>query len=104
MQDGQADAAGLADGSKLGLLVLIEDDGLGQLPLQLGEALLQVADALAQVVALLTEGLVVEAVADPVGLAVDALAGDAALAGVVADAAVAAGEDDGGTGNPGGGG
>ena len=103
VQGGQADAAGLADGGELGLLVRVEDDGLGQLPLQLGQAFLQVADALAQVVALLPEGLALQAVDHPVGLAVDPLAGHAPLPGVAGDVAVAAAEDDGGTGNPRGG-
>jgi hypothetical protein len=63
--------------------------------------LLELADALAQVVALLAEGLALEAIDDPVGRAVDPRAGDAALAGVAADVTVAVGADDGGTGNPG---
>jgi len=101
VQVGQADAEGLADGGELGLLVLVEHDGLGQLPLQRGVAFLQVAGAPAQVLPFLVPGGAVEACPHPVGFAVDALAADAALAGVAADVPVAATKDGGGTGNPG---
>jgi hypothetical protein len=104
MHVGQAEAPRLADGSACRLLVLVEDDRLGQLPLQGGVVFLQVADALAQVVALLLPGVPLEALHHPVGLAVEPLAGHAPLAGVAADRAVGAGKDDGGTGNPWGGG
>ena len=60
MHVGQADAARLTDGGTFRLLVLVEDDGLGQRPLRLGQAFLQVAEALTQVVALVAEGLALE--------------------------------------------
>ena len=45
VQIGQANAACLADGGDLRLLVRIQDDGLGQLPLQPRVVFFQVADA-----------------------------------------------------------
>ena len=76
---------GLSGGGELGLLVLGEDHGPGQLPLAFGQALFEVADTLAQGITFLPEGLVIEPVAEPVGLAVDALPADARMAVYYAD-------------------
>ena len=96
--DRQADAFGLGGAGELGLQVGGEDDGPAPLGLELLQAGSQVGDLLLQAGELLLLGGAVEVAEDGVGFAVEALARDAALLGVVADVAAAAEADDGGTG------
>jgi hypothetical protein len=98
--DGEADAFGLGGGSELGLRVLAELDtkALGVLERlnaasQLGELFLELGEPLAVLAG-------VEVAECAVGLAVETLAGESALAGVVGDVAVSAEEDTGGAGEP----
>src|SRR5439155_27326141 len=95
---GEADALGLGGGGELGLLVLIDNDGLLQAPLQVIAAGLELVELLAEAQGFLAVRKAVEVVADGVGLAVDGLSAEAVLLGESCDVAVAAEQDSGGAG------
>jgi hypothetical protein len=96
--EGEADALGLGRGGELGLLVLIDNDGLRQAPLQVIAAGLELVELLAEAQGFLAVGQAIEVVADSVGMAVDGLSAEAVLLGESCDVAVASEEDGGGAG------
>jgi hypothetical protein len=97
---GKTDAHGLGYTSHFGLLVPIEDDGLGQTCFQRGHALLGLAQRLPQVRDLLPPPGSFQRGQGPSGFAVDRLAADPSLQGPAADVAIATAHDGEGTSNP----
>jgi hypothetical protein len=94
----EGNSLALSGSREFGLAVGVEDHGVG-------EAVLQVGDGLAQVVVLLPEavegvlrGVALDGAGGGMGLAVDGLAASAALVGQAGDSAVGAGKDGGRTG------
>jgi hypothetical protein len=99
---GQADAFGLGRAGERGLLVLVEDHRValpvGELLLGLAQAFLELVDLLLQLLLARLCGGAVDGVEGRLGLAVQALARDAALVGLLGDGAVAAEEGTSGAG------
>ena len=96
--EGEADALGLGRGGELGLLVLIDNDGLLQAALQVVTAGLELVELLSEVTDVRAVAVAVEVAQDGAGLAVDGLSAQAVALGESCDVAVASEEDGGGAG------
>jgi hypothetical protein len=97
--DGKTDTFGLSRAGKGGAAVVIEEEGIGELALELCEASLEGNDLIAELLELLLGVVAVEGVQDGVGIAVEGLSGQSELAGALADLAVGAFENGGGVGD-----
>jgi hypothetical protein len=97
--DGQADALGLSGAGELGLALRVAADDLGELVIQLGDAVVKALRLLEQ----LLESWVVVGASDGVEdlgvVAVESLSGGTAQSCALADVAVMAVEDGGGVGD-----
>ena len=98
--DGETDALGLGTAGEVGLHVGGDLDATASGILEGVKAQSQLADLIVEVGELLPEQGAIEVTKGAVGLAVEALAREASLFGLLADVAALAEEDGGGAGEP----
>jgi hypothetical protein len=97
--DGEADALGLGGAGEGGQAVVVEEDGGVEERLEFGEMSAQRVELFAEVLEWRRVVVFLEGLQEPLGVAVEGLAGKALLAGASGDVAVGPIEDGGGIGD-----